>query len=237
MKIPACLIIRNIFAKLRVHFLFLCLHRVIGPSWREWAHPNKPFTYECLLLSPWSLSSLLTRGFNCLPRVQIFKSCDRLWDIHLLLEVWKKNVLKPCWLWFTRNIRLSHGFFLNHQTSWSLLGLHWGPFLTTRARVSSFVCTGSEAVYLCWEVGWVEINKECLCQYLCEQSSWHLAVNWGGDFGLAEVEKYEPLLVCGSLVFPGVVLHCFCYESSLAQALAWSSLPPLLHPLHLSTCP
>lgn len=87
-------------------------------------------------------------------------------------------------LWFTRNIRLSHGFFLNHQTSWSLLGLHWGPFLTTvgweqeshhlsALAVKPFICVG--------EVGWVEINKECLCQYLREQSSWHLAVIWGGE--------------------------------------------------------
>lgn len=113
---------------------------------------------------------------------------------------------------------LSHGFFLNHQTSnLSRFTLSAVPrYNRTRARVSSSVCTVSKAVYLCWAVGWVEINKECLCQYLCEQSSWHLAVNWGGDSGLSEVKKYDLLLVCGSLVFPGAVLHCFCYENSLA---------------------
>lgn len=124
--------------------------------------------------------------------------------------IYQKDQCSPWVLLESPNFLISSRFTLGAVSHYNRM----------RTRLSSSICTGSEAVYLCWEAGWVEINKECLCQYLCEQSSWHLAVNWGGDFGLSEVEKYEPLLVCGSLVFPGAVLHCFCYESSLAQAQA-----------------
>ncbi len=189
-----------------------------------------------LLLSPWFLSSL-SRDFNCWTRVQTFRqvvgysfafrTMKEKRSLTMLAMIYQKDQAFQWVLLESPNFLISSRFTLGTVPHYN----------RTRARVSSFVCTGSEAVYLCWEVGWVEINKECLCQYLCEQSSWHLAVNWGGDSGLSEVVKYEPLLVCGSLVFPGAVLHCFCYESSLAQAPAWSSLPPLSHPLHLSTCP
>ncbi len=145
-----------------------------------------------LLLSPWFLRSL-SRDFNCWTRVQAFRqvvgysfafrTMTEKRSLTMLAMIYQKDQAFQWVLLESPNFLISSSFTLGTVPHYN----------RTRARVSSFVCTGSEAVYLCWEVGWVEINKECLCQYFCEQSSRHLAVNWGGDSGLSEVVKYEPL--------------------------------------------